>query len=203
MIQIQHGPVSPRPHFSPTSWILASPTVAASHGRCVSRGWKRWPAHVPPIHARIVGASAGRGSEASRLFLRSFSDDAVVLAAPPSGFAYKLFGYVDRKKSLDELLLEEGTTFGPVVALGNPTDAVPPYGAARGYAKHSDWQKMVSDLDAPFAACGILKACEIIPAPPLAVERELAVVSQPRALETLKCQCDHPVAGDARNGLPE
>jgi hypothetical protein len=114
MIQIQHGPVSPRPHFSPTSWILASPTVAASHGRCVSRGWKRWPAHVPPIHARIVGASAGRGSEASRLFLRSFSDDAVVLAAPPSGFAYKLFGYLDRKKSLDERLLEEGTTFGPV-----------------------------------------------------------------------------------------
>jgi hypothetical protein len=80
------------------------------------------------------------------LFLRSFSDDAVVLAAPPSGFIYKLFGYVDRKKSLDELLLEEGTPFGPVVALGNPTDAVPPYGAARGYAKHSEWQKMVSDL---------------------------------------------------------
>jgi hypothetical protein len=80
------------------------------------------------------------------LFLRSFSDDAVVLTAPPSGFAYKLFGSIDRKKSLDELLLEEGTTFGPVVALGNPNDAVPPYGAARGYAKHSDWQKMVSDL---------------------------------------------------------
>jgi hypothetical protein len=80
------------------------------------------------------------------LFLRSFQDDAVALAPPPSGFAYKLFSYADRKKSLDELLLEEGTTFGPVVALGNPNDAVPPYGAARGYAKLSDWQKMVSDL---------------------------------------------------------
>jgi hypothetical protein len=80
------------------------------------------------------------------LFLRSFQNDAVVLAAPPSGFTYKLFGYADRKKTLDELLLEEGTTFGPVVALGNPNDAVPPYGAVRGYAKHSDWQKMVSDL---------------------------------------------------------
>jgi hypothetical protein len=80
------------------------------------------------------------------LFLRSFRDDGVSLAAPPSGFAYKLFGYGDRKKTLDELLLEEGTTFGPVVALGNPNDPVPPYGAARGYAQHSDWQKMVSEL---------------------------------------------------------
>jgi hypothetical protein len=80
------------------------------------------------------------------LFLRSFQDDTVALAAPPSGFAYKLFGYADRNKTVDELLLEECTTFGPVVALGNPNDPVPPYGAARGYAKHSDWQKMVSEL---------------------------------------------------------
>jgi hypothetical protein len=80
------------------------------------------------------------------LFLRSFQDDTVALAAPPSGFTYKLFGYADRNKTLDEVLLEEGTTFGPVVALGNPNDPVPPYGAARGYAKHSDWRKMVSEL---------------------------------------------------------
>jgi hypothetical protein len=73
------------------------------------------------------------------LFLRSFLDDTVALAAPPSGFFYKLFGYADRNKTLDQLLLEEGTTLGPVVALGNPNDPVPPYGAARGYAKHSDW----------------------------------------------------------------
>src|SRR3974377_1406556 len=60
------------------------------------------------------------------LNLRSFQDDTVPLAAPPSGFVSKLFAYADRKKTLDELLLTEGTTFGPVVvALGNPTDAVP------------------------------------------------------------------------------
>jgi hypothetical protein len=80
------------------------------------------------------------------LFLRSFRDDTVALAAPPSGFFYKLFGYADRNKTLDQLLLEEGTTLGPVVALGNPNDPVPFYGAARGYAKHSDWQKLISDL---------------------------------------------------------
>jgi hypothetical protein len=80
------------------------------------------------------------------LFLRSFRDDLVPLAAPKAGFVYKLFNYTERNKSLDQLLLEEGTALGPVVALGNPRDTVPPYGAARGYAKHSDWRRMVADL---------------------------------------------------------
>ncbi|HWX84222.1 MAG TPA: hypothetical protein VNZ48_11555 [Xanthobacteraceae bacterium] len=80
------------------------------------------------------------------LFLRSFRDDLVPLAAPKAGFVYKLFTYAERNKSLDQLLLEEGTALGPVVALGNPRDTVPPYGAARGYAQHRDWRRMVADL---------------------------------------------------------
>jgi hypothetical protein len=80
------------------------------------------------------------------LFLRSFRDDLVPLAAPKAGFVYKLFNYAERNKSLDQLLLEEGTALGPVVALGNPRDTVPPYGAARGYAQHRDWRRMVADL---------------------------------------------------------
>jgi hypothetical protein len=80
------------------------------------------------------------------LFLRSFRDDAVALPPLDGGFAYRLFDYAAKDKSLDELLLEEGTALGPVVALGNPSDAVPPYGAARGYAGNRDWRKMVADL---------------------------------------------------------
>lgn len=80
------------------------------------------------------------------LFLRSFRDDAVALRPPTSGFPFRLFNYAERNKSLDELLLEEGTSLGPVVALGNPTDAIPPYGAARGYFQDSDWQNMVARL---------------------------------------------------------
>jgi hypothetical protein len=81
------------------------------------------------------------------LFLRSFRDDSVVLPPPKSNLAYRLFNYVERNKSLDELLLEEGTSVGPVVALGNPADAVPPYGAARGYLRYGDdWQKMITRL---------------------------------------------------------
>ena len=59
---------------------------------------------------------------------------------------FRLFNFAERNKSLDELLLEEGTSLGPVVALGNPTDEVPPYGAARAYFQHSDWQTMVTRL---------------------------------------------------------
>jgi hypothetical protein len=77
------------------------------------------------------------------LFLRSFRDDAVTLLPPKAGFAYKLFNYAERNKSLDELLLQEGTSLGPVVALGNPADAVPPYGAAREYFQNNDWRKMI------------------------------------------------------------
>jgi hypothetical protein len=80
------------------------------------------------------------------LFLRSFRDDSVVLPAPKSNFAYRLFTYAERNKSLDELLLEEGSSVGPVVALGSPADPVPPYGAARGYFQDSDWQKMMAGL---------------------------------------------------------
>jgi hypothetical protein len=80
------------------------------------------------------------------LFLRSFRDDAVTLRPPKSGFAYKLFNYTERNKSLDQLLLEEGTSLGPVVALGNPADAVPPYGAARVYFHNDDWRKMITYL---------------------------------------------------------
>jgi hypothetical protein len=83
------------------------------------------------------------------LFLRSFRDDAVILPPPPKpGLAYRLFNYAERNTTLDELLLEEGTSLGPVVALGNPTDPVPPYGAARVYfhLHNNDWQKMIADL---------------------------------------------------------
>src|SRR5262249_41502624 len=56
----------------------------------------------------------------------------LVLAAHPAPF--------------DHLLLEEATIYGPVVALGNPRDRFPPYGAARGYFEHKDWQQAVTDL---------------------------------------------------------
>jgi hypothetical protein len=47
------------------------------------------------------------------------------------------------------------------------------------------------------------KACEIVPAPTLAVERELPVVGQSGALELCQGWLDRLATGDARQGLPE
>jgi hypothetical protein len=44
------------------------------------------------------------------------------------------------------MLVDEGTVYGPVVALGSPGEEFPPYGAARGYFEHGSWQQAVKDL---------------------------------------------------------
>jgi hypothetical protein len=85
------------------------------------------------------------------LFLRAFRDDQVPLRAPKIA----LFGLVleigRRSNSLDQLLLDEATPYGPVVGLGSPTDKRPPYGAARGYFTPETWQDAVSQLAASSA----------------------------------------------------
>jgi hypothetical protein len=80
------------------------------------------------------------------LFLRAFVDDQVELPSASLGWLGSILSLGRHRQSFDELLLEEGTLYGPVVALGNPSDKVPPYGAARGYYEHTDWKKAVSDL---------------------------------------------------------
>jgi hypothetical protein len=80
------------------------------------------------------------------LFLRAFYDDQVVLPQPRYRWIARLMSFGLRPAPLDQLLLEEATPYGPVVALGNPRDRFPPYGAARGYFENRDWQQAVSDL---------------------------------------------------------
>jgi hypothetical protein len=55
----------------------------------------------------------------------------------------------------------------------------------------------------PASACAASKACEIVPAPTLAVERESSVVGQSGALELRQRRRDRLATGDARKGLPE
>jgi hypothetical protein len=81
------------------------------------------------------------------LFLRAFTDDQVALAPSRVTWLGRLVELGQRGgSSLDTVLLEEGTEFGPVVALGNPNDPVPPYGSARGYFQHADWQAGMARL---------------------------------------------------------
>ena len=80
------------------------------------------------------------------LFLRAFREDQVPLPKPRYGWIGRAIAWRLPKESLDELLLEEGTLYGPVVALGSPRDQMPPYGAARGYFADKDWKQAVADL---------------------------------------------------------
>ena len=49
------------------------------------------------------------------------------------------------RPTLDHVLLEEGTPYGPVVAIGRPGSA-PPFGAARTYVTDDEWRETVSGL---------------------------------------------------------
>jgi hypothetical protein len=82
------------------------------------------------------------------LFLRAFQDDQVQLQNVKLHPAARLGRWLDAVGNLDRLLLQEGTTYGPVVAIGNPSDTFPPYGAARGYFDDKTWRAAVADLAA-------------------------------------------------------
>lgn len=80
------------------------------------------------------------------LFLRAFNDDQVQLQNVKLTLLGRAGRWLDGVSNLDRLLLDEGTPYGPVVAIGNPTDSFPPYGAARGYFDDKTWQAAVADL---------------------------------------------------------
>jgi hypothetical protein len=86
------------------------------------------------------------------LFLRAFVDDQIPLAASRVPLYMKLIQLGQMRANLDRVLLEEGTPYGPVVALGKPGDKFPPYGAARGYFSLEHWQGAVADLARDAAA---------------------------------------------------
>ncbi|MBV0891530.1 hypothetical protein KTN05_06625 [Paracoccus sp. Z118] len=80
------------------------------------------------------------------LFLRSFDDDQVALELRGSGLATRMLRIGEPLRSLDHLIVEEFSRFGPVVALGRPSDKHQPFGAARQYLHCGDWRSQVRRL---------------------------------------------------------
>lgn len=81
----------------------------------------------------------GRDQRSPILFLRAFKDDQATL--PPGRLFQRLLRAELGRRRLDHVLVEEFSRFGPIVALGRPGERpIRPFGAARVYVVHSDWQ---------------------------------------------------------------
>jgi hypothetical protein len=80
------------------------------------------------------------------LFLRAFHGDQRLLEPCARSLIAKMLRLKDRKRTLDEIVLDAASPFGPVVALGAPDEKVAPLGAARLYADAADWQNAVRGL---------------------------------------------------------
>lgn len=81
-------------------------------------------------------------------FLRSFNQDDERLAVTGGDRFARVPAGISRSRTLDELLLEHGSPYGPVIAIGDPRDPVPPLGAARVFVpeRGNGWQDVVRGL---------------------------------------------------------
>ena len=93
-----------------------------------------------------IGLAQRRDQRPPVLFLRPFVTDSIPLAAPPTNLVGKIFSVPVHSASLDAVVLDEGSVKGPVVAVGDPGEPPPAYGASRGYFQHQSWQKAVTRL---------------------------------------------------------
>ena len=80
------------------------------------------------------------------LFLRPFKDDRVQLGQARLSWGARIGRWLDHISDIDRMLLEEGTPYGPVVAIGRPGDKLPPYVVARGSFTNDTWQPGVLAL---------------------------------------------------------
>ncbi len=84
------------------------------------------------------------------VFLRAFDQDKNKLRARSGDFFARMPAGVGRSRTLDEVLLEHGSPYGPVIAIGDPRDPTPPLGAARVFVpgEGTGWQDVVRGLAA-------------------------------------------------------
>lgn len=82
------------------------------------------------------------------IFLRDFDQDRDRLRAHGIDPLVKLPAGVGASRTMDEILLEHASPYGPVIAIGDPRDTTPQLGAARVYVPNADlsWQNVVTSL---------------------------------------------------------
>ncbi len=82
------------------------------------------------------------------VFLRAFDQDKERLKARGGDAFARWPAGVGKARTLDEILLEHGSPYGPVIAIGDPRDPTPPLGAARVFVPEQGdrWQDVVQGL---------------------------------------------------------
>jgi hypothetical protein len=80
------------------------------------------------------------------LFLRSFREDQRLLKPPAKSLIARMLRLENRRRTLDEIVLDAASPVGPVIALGAPDEKITPLGAARLYADDTAWQNVVRSL---------------------------------------------------------
>jgi hypothetical protein len=83
------------------------------------------------------------------VFLRAFDQDKAKLKTATIDPFVRVPAGVVRARTLDEILLEHASPYGPVIAIGDPRDPTPPLGAARVFVPEggdAGWQSVVTSL---------------------------------------------------------
>jgi hypothetical protein len=108
------------------------------------------------------------------VFLRAFDQDAARLRTRGGDLFARWPAGVGRSRTLDEILLEHGSPYGPVIAIGDPRDPTPPLGAARVFVEGAgeQWQDVVRAL------AGASRAIVMCPNHGEGVQWELDLITQ-------------------------
>ncbi len=93
---------------------------------------------------RNVAAVMRRRNRPPILYLRSFRADARWLEQPSD--LIWMFLFPGRFETLERSLTKSLSGAGPLIAIGQPGEILPPMGAARLYVKHDKWQEVVAHL---------------------------------------------------------
>jgi hypothetical protein len=107
------------------------------------------------------------------VFLRAFDQDAQRLRPLSADPLAKFPAGCGESKTLDELLLDHASVYGPVIAIGDPRDPTPPLGAARVFVPGAgnEWQHVVTSL------LGASNAVVMCPSTSEGVKWELDLIS--------------------------
>ncbi|MEU6561967.1 hypothetical protein [Nocardia nova] len=124
----------------PTTWIwVASVVLTVAGAWAVLRGRR----HLMPVLDSLRGLP---GNERIVLFLREFKDDPAFHRSIGTRFLWLRAIFTGQPLTAADLHTEEQqiatavASFGRMVALGNPSDSLPPLGVERAYAADATWR---------------------------------------------------------------